>query len=118
MGHFHGGHCRWLNIELSVCLTVIMSSKHSSVAKFLGELYPKCTDAFSRHDKDDSGKIATKDIGPVVAEVFGRSIPEDQLQNQISKFIDNGDKALELPEFLSLMGMLKMQEECFRNFDK
>ena len=62
-----------------------MSSNRSSVAKFLGELYPKCTDAFSRHDKDDSGKIATKDIGPVVTEVFGRSIPEDQLQNQVKR---------------------------------
>ena len=40
------------------------------------------------------------------------------MNRQISKFIDDGDKTLELPEFLSLVGIIKMQEECFRQFDK
>ena len=62
-----------------------MSSKRNSVAKFLGELYPKCVDAFSRHDEDGDGKIGTKDVGPVITEIFGRSLPEDQLQKQVKR---------------------------------
>ena len=55
------------------------------VSSFLGDLYPKCTDAFSRHDKEGTGKIATKDVGPIITEIFGRNLPEDQLQKQVNR---------------------------------
>merc|ERR1712117_821049 len=116
MGTVRRGNHNRPNIEvIFALLDVIMSNRVSS---FLGDLYPKCTDAFSRHDKEKTGKIATKDVGPIIAEIFGRSLPEDQLQQQIKRFIDDGDEALSEPEFLSLMGMIHMQEESFRRFDK
>ena len=64
---------------------VILIMSRAKSQQFLGELYTKCTDAFSRHDKGGSGKIATEEIGPIIAEVFGRSLPEDQLQNQVKR---------------------------------
>ena len=53
-----------------------------SVRGFLGELYQKSTAAFESHAKDD--KICGEEIGPVITEVLGRSLPEDQIQNQAS----------------------------------
>ena len=75
------GYHNRLNIEeVFARLNAIMTKR---VSAFLGDLFPKCTDAFSRHDKEKTGKIATKDVGPIITEIFGRSLPEDQLQQQV-----------------------------------
>ena len=59
-------------------------------------------EAFLEYDKDGSGNINIKELGTVM-RTLGENPTEDELQNLINKFDEDGNGTMEFTEFLCLM---------------
>ena len=82
-------------------------------------------EAFVDYDVDGSGSINLLELGSVI-RALGENPTEDELQDMINKFDDDGTGLIEFTEFLCLMAtkMKEREEEeqehfipfCFRAF--
>jgi hypothetical protein len=59
-------------------------------------------EAFLEYDKDGSGNISIKELGTVM-RTLGENPTEDELQNLINKYDEDGNGTMEFTEFLCMM---------------
>ena len=59
-------------------------------------------EAFLEYDMDGSGNISIKELGTVM-RTLGENPTEDELQDLINKFDEDGNGTIEFTEFLCLM---------------
>ncbi|ODV94649.1 hypothetical protein PACTADRAFT_50513 [Pachysolen tannophilus NRRL Y-2460] len=80
-------------------------------------------EAFSLFDKDNDGKITTKELGTVMRSL-GQNPSESELNDMINEVDVNNDGSIDFPEFLTMMAR-KMKDsdseaeiiEAFKVFD-
>ena len=59
-------------------------------------------EAFLEYDKDGSGNISIAELGTVM-RTLGENPTEDELQDLINKFDEDGNNCIEFTEFLCMM---------------
>ena len=59
-------------------------------------------EAFLEYDQDGSGNISIKELGTVM-RTLGENPTEDELQDLINKFDEDGNGTMEFTEFLCMM---------------
>ena len=69
---------------------------------FLEEQINNYKEAFLEYDKDGSGNISIKELGTVM-RTLGENPTEDELQNLINKYDEDGNGTMEFTEFLCMM---------------
>ena len=65
-------------------------------------------EAFLEYDKDGSGNISIAELGTVM-RTLGENPTEDELQDLINKFDEDGNNCIEFTEFLCMMAAKVMK---------
>ncbi len=72
------------------------------LSHILEEQIENYKEAFLEYDKDGSGNISIKELGTVM-RTLGENPTEDELQNLINKYDEDGNGTMEFTEFLCMM---------------
>lgn len=81
--------------------------------------------AFKLFDKDDDGKVSTRELGAIMRSL-GHPLAENELQQIVNEADEDNNGTIELDEFLNMMARRMNVEdspeeeikEVFRQFDK
>ena len=100
-----------------------MTNRHQA-EKLSEQQIAEFKEAFSLFDKDNDGKITTKELGTVMRSL-GQNPSESELTDMINEVDVDSDGTIDFPEFLTMMAR-KMKDtdseaeiaEAFKVFDR
>lgn len=70
------------------------------------------TSAFKLFDKDDDGRVSTKELGAIMRSL-GHPLAENELQQIVNEADEDNNGTIELNEFLSMMSRRMNVEDSF-----